>query len=99
MAREIGDDPGRRAAALGQDRAELDQRAIGQLAAADALRLQHAEKAACMQIGDGFLGHAAKLFAFRGARAQTGTSARARAFSISKEGGSCSVMSAAGRPP
>ena len=41
--------------------AELDERAIGQLAAADALRLQHAEEAAGVEIGDGLIGEAAQL--------------------------------------
>ncbi len=61
MAREIGQHPAGRAAALRHDGAELDERAIGQLAAADALRLQHAEEAARVQIGDGLIGEAAQL--------------------------------------
>src|SRR4029079_9688008 len=59
VAGEIGGDPGGRAAAFGENGAELDQRAIGKLAAADPARLQHAEDSAGVKLGEGFIGNAA----------------------------------------
>jgi len=70
MAREIGQHPAGRAAALRHDGAQFDERAIGQFAAADAARLQHAKKAALMEILDRLVGDAAQLLGLAGAPAQ-----------------------------
>jgi hypothetical protein len=63
MAREIGEHPPGRSAPLRQDRAQLDERPVGQLAAAHPLRLQHAEKAARMKVGDRLVGQPAQILA------------------------------------
>src|SRR6516165_9772611 len=61
MGGEIAQHPGGRAAALADHRGQLEQGAVGELAAADAGRLQHAEQAARMQVGDRFVRQAAQL--------------------------------------
>ena len=70
MARQIGQHPAGRAAALRHDRAELDEGAIGQLAAADPPRLQNAEEPAGVEIGDGLVRDAPQLLGGARARAQ-----------------------------
>ena len=70
VAGEVVQHPGGRAAAARDDRAKLDQRAIGRLAAAYALRLQHAEESGGVQVGDRRIRHAAQLFRLRRALAQ-----------------------------
>jgi hypothetical protein len=67
MRREIGQHPGGRTAAPADRRDQLDDRAEGQFAAADASRLQNAEQTGAMQIGDRLLGQAAQLFGPPGA--------------------------------
>jgi hypothetical protein len=70
MGRQVGQHPGCRAATPADDRRQLEQRAIGQLAAADAGGLQHAEQTARMEIGDRLVRKPAKLLGPRGALAQ-----------------------------
>ncbi len=70
MGSEVGQHPGGRAATLADDRGQLVERAVGQLAAADAGRLQHAEETGRMQIGDRLVGQPAKLLGPGGALAQ-----------------------------
>ena len=70
MGGKIGQHPGGRAAAAADHRGELEQGAVGQFAAADPGRLQHAEEAARMQVGDGLVGQAAQLLGPLGALAQ-----------------------------
>ena len=70
MRREVGEHPGGRAVAAGDRRDQLDQRAERQLAAADPLRLQYAEEARAVQIGDRLVGKLAQFLALRGALAQ-----------------------------
>ena len=70
MGGEVGQHPGGRAAALADHRGQLEERAVRQLAAADAGRLQHAEETARVQIGDRLVGQAAQLLGPRSALAQ-----------------------------
>jgi hypothetical protein len=67
MRREIGEHPPGRCVAARDDRDQLDDRAERQFAAADPLRLEDAEEAGLVQIGDRLVGQTAQFLGARGA--------------------------------
>ena len=70
MRGKVGQHPGGRATAAADHRRQLEQCAVGQFAAAHPRRLQHAEQAARMQIGDRLVGQPAQFLGPPGALAQ-----------------------------
>src|SRR5262249_47016144 len=69
---EVSEHPGSRAAAAPDHRGQLVQCTVGQLAAADAGRLQHSEETTRVQIGDRLVGQATKLLGPRRAFTEHG---------------------------